>query len=235
MVRQLIILLVIMSTHLAEAKSPPLQLKVQKERAVVIAGPIGRGNIIPLGAELLKFTEKSKQPVDIIINSPGGELMTGKMFLSFIEAVKSKGVKIRCFVPGVAASLAFTILVHCDERYALESGLLLWHGARVILNFQPITAELAQSLYNELTEANGLILKDILRALEPGLSRQRILQAFLEEKMWAAGELEAASPKFLKVYKHIPGLLETIMDPNVPSNVEITGLNFNIPVHIHKQ
>jgi ATP-dependent protease ClpP protease subunit len=200
---------------LAKAEVPT----VNPKRTVVIAGVIGGGNILPLGEHLLKLAEQSKEPVDIIISSPGGEVQTGLMFLEYVKAVKARDVKVRCYVAGIAASLAFTIYTQCDERYALESSLLMFHGARIMLGLLPVTQQVAESLAFSLAKLNDKLLKQIHKSFKGSLTTEEVYEAFLAERIWESSDLESATKgRFMKVHGFIPGLLETIGLKDIPVN-----------------
>jgi len=47
-----------------------------------------------------------------------------------MEMAKSKGSVIECAVTNLAASMGMHILAHCDNRYVLTGGILLFHEAR---------------------------------------------------------------------------------------------------------
>lgn len=82
-------------------------------------------------ADELETLAKTNEEVTLVINSPGGSVMPGLIFIDRMEIVKQRGTKIRCVVSTLAASMAMHILAHCDTRYAFENTLLLWHPMRV--------------------------------------------------------------------------------------------------------
>lgn len=65
--------------------------------------------------------------IDIILESPGGSVFAGNVFLNAMHVAQGRGYKLRCIVPAFAASMAFIIFTYCDERYALPNSLLLFH------------------------------------------------------------------------------------------------------------
>jgi ATP-dependent protease ClpP protease subunit len=221
--------LVIASPALAKAEVPT----VNPKRSVFIAGPIGGGNIIPLGDHLLKLSQASKEPVDVIINSPGGEVRTGDLFLEYIKVVKARGVKVRCYVIGMAASLAFTIYMQCDERHALESSVLMFHGARIFLGLMPVTEQIASEITTALGHINKKLLKQIHQSFKGTLTTDQVTRAFLDEHMWESQELSAATKgQFLKVHEHIPGLLETAGLKDTPVNGQMNQFVPGQLIHI---
>lgn len=190
---------------------------VNVNRAIIINGVIAQGNILPLGDKLLKL--EGKEPVDIVINSPGGEVMTGFLFINQMEAIKANGVTIRCFVPTMAASMAFQILVHCDERYVLDKAFLLWHRVRVSLGGGlgggvTVTAKAALDLYRDLNSADTLIFGEIVKALN--ISKAVAAFHFERETLHVGSQLGELAPDFCTSYSSIPGLQESLTNTKIP-------------------
>ena len=135
MKKLLLALLLICSTTTAMALNGPLdkpnKSKEAKTQVIEIIGVINGRSIVPLISDLYKMINTTTQDIHIVLNSPGGGIYVGLQFINAIEAAKSKGVKVKCYVSGIAASMAFQILTHCNERYALRYSLLLWHPPRV--------------------------------------------------------------------------------------------------------
>jgi ATP-dependent protease ClpP protease subunit len=104
--------------------------KPDDDRVINIRGVID-GHILISASQLEKLANDNKKPVSIIINSPGGAVLPGVQFVSAMRIAKSRGVKLRCFVPVIAASMAMIIFNECNERYALDNALFLWHSIRV--------------------------------------------------------------------------------------------------------
>jgi ATP-dependent protease ClpP protease subunit len=204
----------------AASAAPPT---VNATRAVVIAGPIARGNLAPLGNRLLALsTSDPKTPVDVILDSPGGDVVTGYMFVSQLEAVRARGTTVRCFVPTLAASMAFQILVHCDERYTLDYAFLLWHRVRVFGIETPITAPLAGELSKELQRMDTLIFRELVGALGDDLDVDDISYHFERETLHIGQGLAEIAPGFITSYAAIPGLFEALA--SAPRSQQARGL-----------
>jgi hypothetical protein len=148
--------------------------------------------------ELFALAAENNSPIDIVISSPGGSISHGLTFIKAMDDVKRKGVKIRCFVPTLAASMAFTIFTQCSERYALPFSRLLFHSPRVggSGHFQ-ITAQGARELADGLTQAEVALLKMIMPVL--GVDQEHGLDWFREnyitERLFLGVELANESPK----------------------------------------
>lgn len=200
---------------LAQADSNPV--RVNPESAVVIDGVISRGNIDEVGDAILDMAQGGVDQVDMIINSPGGEVITGFMFINKLESAKALGIHVRCFVPEVAASMAFSILTHCDERYALERSFLLWHRARVSMGGlfgQPMTGPELLKAGRDLESMDKLILKEVLSTVD--MSEDDIKYHFEAETLHVAVNLHKLAPKFVTPLKFIPGLYEALANQKLP-------------------
>lgn len=180
-------------------------------RTVVIQGAIGRGNVLQLIAPMLKMvSDNPRKPIDMIISSPGGEMLTGFMFLNGMEQVKAEGGRIRCYVPTMAASMAFQILLHCDERYTLDKSFLLWHGVRVS-GLGVVTEETAADLTHDLHVDNETIVKELLGTLGKYMSEKDIMYHFHKETLHEGYNLARLAPGFIVSYPSIKGLMTAMM------------------------
>lgn len=188
------------------------------EKALVLDGLITPGSIGPIADELLRASLAEEGSIDIIINSPGGNIVEGFAFVSKMEAAKANGLVIRCFVPEYAASMAFQILVHCSpgERYALPRAFLLWHHARVVLGggiLSPgkvMTSEELAHVGLELRMLDYLILSEILAVMSEVPSTV-VRYHFDMQTLQTGLALSQLAPSFLKVYPRIAGLEEILL------------------------
>ena len=198
-------------------------ISVHPGHAMVIEGVIAEGNLIPLGKALIDITKSADEKyVDLVINSPGGEVRTGFVFISMMEAAKKLGLHINCFVPTLAASMAFSILNHCDDRYVLDKSFLLWHRARVMLGglgSSPITAPQAQILADDLQKLDTSILTETTEALK--IKADIVEHHFEAETLHIGADLATLAPKFCTSYHDIPGIFEVMMDGHTLRNPQV--------------
>ena len=124
--KSLILLLSIVTTSAFAGTTAP---KTKSDRVVVISGPISMGFQYTT-QHLIALTKESKKPIKIIINSPGGSVYQGFNFLKVMRAAKADGIKLKCTVTGMAASMAFIIFDECTHRRAFATSMLLWHPVR---------------------------------------------------------------------------------------------------------
>lgn len=194
---------------------------IRKDRALVLDGVIQQGNIMPLATKMLLMADQGKLLVDLIINSPGGSVTTGFLFINAMEEAKARGLHIRCFVPEVAASMAFGILIHCDERHALSKSFLLWHRARVSLGgfgAPPMTAPQLLVLGRDLASLDRVIFEECLDAL--GMTEKLVRYHFEAETLHVGSILGQLAPSFIRIHDRVQGLYEAMMDNLVPHTLK---------------
>lgn len=199
------------------------ELVLEKEKVLVLNGVIAQGNIMSLGEEMIRRANEGQKEVQLIINSPGGEILTGTLFLNLMADAQNKGLKVTCAVPVVAASMAYHILLHCDERHVLSKGFLLWHRARVYvggLMGQPMTGPQAESLGKSLLDTDNGIFRD-LRRLMTGISTEDLRFHFENETLHQGTAVHVLDPEFVTPHKAIKGIFEFLKDQDVPRNKEL--------------
>lgn len=191
------------------------------KRTVVINSVIQKGNILTLTTDMEKMAAADRvAPINIVINSPGGDVVTGFAFINYMESLKQKGVTLNCYVPSMAASMAFQIYLHCDNRYALNKSFLLWHGVRVQIGGglfgggQTMTAKSTQLLATDLKAVDAVIIAELKEALN--LDLKTIMYHFDAETLHIGSNLSAMDPAFVTTSDAIPGLLEALDDPKCP-------------------
>jgi len=124
-------------------------------RTVKVAGEIN-GSILEVAGKIDRMSkENAKQPINIIINSPGGSVPAGLQLVEAVHVAQSRGVKVRCAVTTLAASMAYILLSQCDERFALANSLLLFHPARAFVFMGALKAEDARYMAEELESINN--------------------------------------------------------------------------------
>ncbi len=187
----LLALITLLISSVAPAKD---SISLVPERTILIAGPISSRMYGPTIETMGKLAATGKD-IDIIISSPGGEVIVGSLIIDYMEHLKLGGTKFRCVVRDVAASMAFQILLHCNERYATPHSFLLWHPVRVF--FQgPLTGEAASSLGIQLAVADEVALHD-LRAYVP-MKDEDLLWHFYHETLHQGMTLMHSAPGFFK-------------------------------------
>jgi ATP-dependent protease ClpP protease subunit len=67
-------------------------------------------------------------PITVVINSPGGGVVSGLDIVSQIRSLGRAGVEVRGHVMGDAASMGAVILAACPVRSMTSLSRLMWHG-----------------------------------------------------------------------------------------------------------
>lgn len=182
---------------------------------LIIKGPIAGATMEPIMDRMSELLVVSPAPatLNLIIDSPGGSVYSGFRFIAQMKSLQGKGTKVVCYVPGLAASMAFHILTHCDKRVVLEESALLWHRARVFVMFGVLTAPAASTVARDLQSIDDHILKDVSETLKRDLSDEDINYHFEHETLHIGQKLCAAAPHFCTAKAYIPGLMEAMNDP----------------------
>ena len=167
---------------------------IDKDRVILVEGAITRRTTEAMRQEITEMEKDTSRPIDMVFDSPGGELLSGYLLVDRMEAARAKGVKIRCFVRGLAASMAFQMLLHCDERFATPHALLLWHPVRIFW-MGPLTAADAVLVAKHLKAANRTVLDDLKKYLTD-LSPQDLLWHHRQESLHQAVALQRIAPNF---------------------------------------
>jgi ATP-dependent protease ClpP protease subunit len=206
------------------------EVTFRPERTILLGGAISDSVLGPV-LETMDNLAKTDKEIDIIISSPGGSVIVGSLIIDRMEQLKSEGISFRCIVRDVAASMAFQLLLHCNERYATPHSFLLWHPVRIFMR-GVLTADMSQNLLTQLQQADEVALHD-LRAYLP-MKESEILRHFRNETLHQAYNLLQTAPGFFnKVTNKVQGLY-----PEKPAlnTSKLGGLfDFNQIVYIHER
>lgn len=175
-----------------------------KSRSIEVIGDVNT-TVIPLAEKLVKLSDESKKPVDVLINSFGGSVISGQMLTQAMDQVRARGVKLRCFVGVAAASMAFQIFTHCDERYTLKNTRLLFHPPYYSQAEGLNTRVLAAMLY-DLTKDEEVLLSELRQTI--GINsieaEEWFMTNYINERWFRAEDLFFESPtKWFEVVEDI--------------------------------
>lgn len=105
------------------------------------------------------------EPITIIINTPGGEVVAGMDIVSQIRALQRAGIEVRGHVMGDAASLGAVVLAACSVRSMTSLSRLMWHG---IVSFSFGDATDMRSQQRELDRMTSTIASILTATAKPG-------------------------------------------------------------------
>ncbi len=209
---------------LSSAKDPSTDLQAftpVKDRTIQIVdvvGPSMQDKIL----QMAYMAIESNDPIYIMINSPGGYVSYGEMFMQAMAKMQSRGVVIKC-VANEAASMAMLILNQCDERYVVPGARLLWHPVKAFVR-EAISSRIAEKLAKELKEMDDyyrIPLRDKLGVDDESFEKYR-----WEEKWWSVEEIMAYSPGYVTPVSSIEGVQWDAPTPESPfGQVKIKSLD----------
>lgn len=139
----------------------PIETRLMADRKVFVEGEINHESACEFVKKimLLNAEDKSK-PIDVLINSPGGELNSGFMMY---DVIQSSSAPIRMFCMGHAYSMG-AVLFACGNngRYMLPHSELMLHepllGNRVGGNASSIRS-ISESLMEAKNKMNHILAK----------------------------------------------------------------------------
>lgn len=146
--------------------------------------------------ELVKLVKEGVGEIHLKINSPGGLLNDGMIFVHNMRDAQRLGVRFVCVVDGIAMSMALIIFSECDKRYATFGSSLMWHSISTFVMNQMNTASTSKLLAfmqakNEVVWANTRI----------HFYPWYFTEHFAKESILSASEVEANSIRYLRVIR----------------------------------
>lgn len=190
-------------------------------RSITISGVVDE-KILGSANDLLALAETSDKPIDVLIASPGGVVSYGLYFVQAMKSVQAKGITVRCFVPQLAASMAYVIFVQCSERYTTSYAQLLFHSPRVSGNIT-LTTQLARQLATGLSQLEVVLLK--LIAPNMGITKgsaEWFFENYNDETLFIASDLLEQSPiKWFTILNKIEAPKTFSLYPNVWERAEL--------------
>jgi len=103
--------------------------RLRSNRTIILSGDIDSGTAHEFIEDVhMILLEESKDPIKIVITSPGGNVFSGNAIIRAIRLAQKKGIKVIGEVHGQACSMAFFILQCCDERVMGELDISMAHG-----------------------------------------------------------------------------------------------------------
>ncbi len=123
----------------AEVLNPETGQYINTQKVAHLVGEVDDDLATNFYIEMLS-TRKLPGSRVVIIDTPGGSTESGDRIIELMEAEKKAGVAQICVVTGMAASMGFNILSHCDIRLATLTSHLLFHNISIYLpaNMYPL-------------------------------------------------------------------------------------------------
>lgn len=176
-------------------------LEINQDRAVYVGGPIDMNSFGI--ANKIEELAKTDDDIFLVINSPGGAVTLGYLVINAMNVAKQRGVEFICYVPQMAASMAFQIFANCDERYTLPGTYLLWHCVRIQAEIT-LTPSLTKQLYHELVQIEKRMTAELLSVMK--VSNKFFYYHYNAETLWTASQLQPQLKDFLTIVDDAKGL-----------------------------
>jgi ATP-dependent Clp protease protease subunit len=133
-----------------------LQSKLIDNRILFINSVINRELAGEIQSALLYLSSKSKEPISIYINSPGGSVYDGLAIYDVIRHVQNQGIEVKTYAVGLAASMAAILLISGTRRYSLPNSTIMLHSVSSFTSGKveeiKVDYEETQRLQNKLLE-----------------------------------------------------------------------------------
>ncbi len=102
---------------------------LRENRVVVVSGDIDSGSAHEFIEDIhVLLHNESKDPITVIIASPGGDAFSGIAMVRAVRLAQKHGIKVVGEVHGYACSMAFFLLQSCDGRVMGKLDILMAHG-----------------------------------------------------------------------------------------------------------
>lgn len=177
----------------------PMESKLMADRRrVFVEGEINSESALEFVKKIMYLNGESKAPIEVLINSPGGEINSG---LLMYDAIVGSTAPIRMICIGKAYSMGAVLFVCAKERYMLPNSELMLHqpllGGRVSGNASSIRS-ISDSLLETKVKMNKLLAKhtakseeeiDEATAFDHYFSPQEAIEFNLADKIISFGEM----------------------------------------------
>lgn len=209
------VLAVVLGSSLIGGTLSAKKITVDPERMITIYGAID-SSVFQKSLQLLAFspvTNEKKEPITILVNSPGGMVGPGLGFIDTMGQAKARGYRLDCVTAVYAASMAFQILAHCSNIYTLPHAKLLFHPPAVVTT-QPLRAFDMAYLFGELMTLEKLLAEELISLF--GFEREMFFNHFAPETLWEARVL-AQHTRRITIVTDVLGIDKELLTTRNPS------------------
>ena len=155
------------------------------KRAVSLTGPITADAALMVMAEMLSMDAQSRDPINFVISSPGGDVLYG---LAIVDMMRHIQAPVATYAIGLAASMAAIILAAGSRgcRYAFQHTRIFLHQAHAKLSGKTDDLASEYGLHMSFTSE----IEDVLFC-STGRTRSQIRMALRKNMYMAATEARA--------------------------------------------
>lgn len=127
---------------------------------------------------------------EIVLNvsSPGGNVFVASAMMGILQKHKNKGVKIKAYILGMAASAASYLIMIADEIYMEKSAMLMIHKPLISSFFFVANATKLRKIADDLDNMeDGVLVNAYMRKATDKLSLES-LKDMLEKETWLSSQ-----------------------------------------------
>lgn len=125
--------------YLAETKNIELEARqaarreaVFDARTLVFSGEVSEFEVSSAVEQLWDFQQASDAPINIILNSPGGDIFDGLLLFDTLQSMRNHGIEVTVKVRGLAASMGSVLSQAGDVRLISRNSWLMIHEPSTI-------------------------------------------------------------------------------------------------------
>ena len=150
------------------ARELTLRTRHLMSRRVFLTGEINEDSANDFLQQLLYLEEEKDRPIDIYINSPGGQITAGLMIY---DALQGTELEVNTYCTGMAASMAAVLLAGGQKgrRYILPHSKVMIHEPLIqggAGGSASSVQEIAESILETRDICNGILAKHTGKTLE---------------------------------------------------------------------
>ncbi len=162
-------------------------------RTVTLVGMVGF-NAIEAAEKVSLLLSQNKDPIAVVINSPGGSVEHGGVLLRTLYMAKAAGVRVDCLVVGAAYSMGFNTLDGCTRVFALPGATFLFHPVRAFspAPMRAIDADLLAQALNKMDQVFLALAKRVTH-----LSAATVKKNYYMESLWTPEDFAALKSFFI--------------------------------------
>lgn len=153
---------------------------------------VNEGSVKSCISQLTTWSRQTPHcPIEIQINSPGGDIVEGFALIDFLDDLRAKGHTVNIVALGMAASMAGVILQSGDTRIMGKNALLLIHeasfGAAGSVGKVEDRVKLVKIMQNRILD----IFAERAVAINPKTTKKFIEKNWLRTDWWMDAETAA--------------------------------------------
>lgn len=186
------------------------QYYISSTRSLQLVGLVNI-NAVDLAVRVQELM-RSKDIIQLIVNSPGGSVQTGMVLIAALQMAKASGITVDCVVVGAAYSMGFNVLDACSRVFVTPYATFLFHPIRTSISDRVRAIDM--SLILQEIDKMDTVFKTSARHLTK-LSEAEVRKNYYDETLWTPQDFIKARAKFFTVIDVVNNLPpEAINYPN---------------------